>query len=179
MQGSGGRTLLVKVPLAQNPRLYAGLFARAAIRAGARTRLVVPEAAIERVGQLTFVTVTDDTNQPERRLVTLREYRDGRIEVPNGVAAGERASALRSPAADQFLCSQRANTTSRIIDCRASQRLTWRTLATRPLPGASWCDATIGITDSRLVAFHQMPSRCSQSVAGRCWGGCRSILHTS
>jgi hypothetical protein len=87
----GARTLLVKVVLPQDPRLYGGLFARVAIPAGTRTRLLVPEAAIERVGQLEFVTVIDDKHRLERRLVTLGEYREGgSIEVLSGLAAGER-----------------------------------------------------------------------------------------
>lgn len=87
----GARTLLVKVALPQDPRLYAGLFARVAVPAGTRTRLLVHEVAIERVGQLDFVMVIDDTDQLERRLVTLGEYREnGKIEVLSGLAAGER-----------------------------------------------------------------------------------------
>jgi membrane fusion protein (multidrug efflux system) len=87
----GARTLLVKVALPQDPRLYAGLFARVAIPAGTRTRLLVPEAAIERVGQLSFVMAIEKTNRLERRVVTLGEYREsGKIEVLSGLAAGER-----------------------------------------------------------------------------------------
>jgi hypothetical protein len=87
----GARTLLVKVALPQDPRLYPGLFARVAIPAGTSARLLVPEAAIERVGQLDFVTVVDDADRLARRLVTLGEYREnGRIEVLSGLAAGER-----------------------------------------------------------------------------------------
>ena len=87
----GARTLLVKVALPQDPRLYPGLFARVAIPAGTSARLLVPEAAIERVGQLDFVTVVDAADRLARRLVTLGEYREnGRIEVLSGLAAGER-----------------------------------------------------------------------------------------
>jgi len=87
----GARTLLVKVALPQDPRLYAGLYARVAVPAGTLARLLIPEAAIERVGQLDFVTVVDDEDRLERRLVTLGDYRDdGRIEVLSGLAAGER-----------------------------------------------------------------------------------------
>jgi len=94
----GARTLLVKVWLPQDPRLYAGLFARVAIPVGTRARLLVPEAAIEKVGQLDFVTVIDDAKRLERRLVTLGEYREsGRIEVLSGLAEGERV--IYSPAA--------------------------------------------------------------------------------
>ena len=95
----GARTLLVKVALPQDPRLYAGLFARVAIPAGTRARLLIPEEAIERVGQLAFVTVIDDADRLERRLVTLGEFReDGRIEVLSGLTAGERVGYSAMPA---------------------------------------------------------------------------------
>jgi RND family efflux transporter MFP subunit len=87
----GARTLLVKVALPQHPRLYAGLFARVAVPAGTRSRLLVPSEAIERAGQLDFVTAVDDAGRLERRLVTLGAYReDGKVEVLSGLAAGER-----------------------------------------------------------------------------------------
>lgn len=87
----GARTLLIKVGLPQDSRLYAGLFARVAIPAGRRSRLLVPEAAVDRVGQLSFVTVSDRAGRLERRMVTLGDYRiDGKIEVLSGLAPGER-----------------------------------------------------------------------------------------
>lgn len=87
----GARTLLVKVGLPQDPRLYAGLFARVAVPTGTRARLLVPEAAVEHIGQLDFVIVVDDAKRLERRLVTLGEYQEnGRTEVLSGLAEGER-----------------------------------------------------------------------------------------
>lgn len=94
----GARTLLVKVALPQDARLYAGLFARVAIPAGSRNRLLVPEAAIERVGQLSFVTVSAPAGRLERRIVSVGAYRDrGKAEVLSGLAAGERV-VYRRPA---------------------------------------------------------------------------------
>jgi membrane fusion protein (multidrug efflux system) len=87
----GARTLLVKVALPPDENIYAGLFAQAAIPAGTRTRLLVPRAAIDRIGQLDFATVVDSAGVPERRPVTLGDYRtDGQAEVLSGLAAGER-----------------------------------------------------------------------------------------
>ena len=86
----GARTLLVKVGLPGDPRLYAGLFARVAIPAGQRERLLVPVAAINQVGQLDFVTTVGADRQLRRRFVTLDEpVADDRIEVLSGLAAGE------------------------------------------------------------------------------------------
>ena len=87
----GARTLLVKVSLPPtDARLFAGMFARIAIPAGERRRLIVPESAIERVGQLEFVTVVAD-GRAERRLVTTGEPAgSGGVEVLSGLREGER-----------------------------------------------------------------------------------------
>lgn len=88
----GARTLLVKVSLPRTEaRLFAGMFARVAIPAGERRWLLVPEAAVERVGQLEFVTVVDPKGVPERRLVTTGEsIRPGAVEALSGLRVGER-----------------------------------------------------------------------------------------
>lgn len=87
----GARTLLVKIGLPPDSRLNAGMFARAAIPAGQRMRLLIPAAAVERIGQLEFVTVVDNKERLERRLVTTGDYREnGQVEALSGLAAGER-----------------------------------------------------------------------------------------
>jgi RND family efflux transporter MFP subunit len=88
----GARTLLVKVSLPRtDARLFAGMFARVAIPAGERRRLLVPEAAVERVGQLEFATVRTGDGGLERRLVTTGgEARGGTVEVLSGLRPGER-----------------------------------------------------------------------------------------
>ena len=53
----GSRSVLVKVALAQRADLYPGMFGRLIIPAGQAHRLYVPEAAVQQVGQLTFVWV--------------------------------------------------------------------------------------------------------------------------
>jgi RND family efflux transporter MFP subunit len=88
----GARTLLVKVGLGRaTTRLFAGMFARVGIPAGERRRLLVPEWAVERVGQLEFVRVAGESDVVERRMVTTGETAGGgEIEVLSGLAAGER-----------------------------------------------------------------------------------------
>lgn len=87
----GARTLLIKVRLLPDPRLIAGLFARVAIPAGDRARLVVPASAVERIGQLEFVAVTAPDSRRGRRLVTTGETdQEGRVEVLSGLRQGER-----------------------------------------------------------------------------------------
>jgi len=88
----GARTLLIKTRLPYDGRLYAGMYARAAFPAGERVWLAVPERAVERVGQLEFVTVVGESG-PERRMVTTgTRLEDGLVEVLSGLAAGERVA---------------------------------------------------------------------------------------
>lgn len=90
----GARTLLIKVRLPPDPRLFAGLFARVAIPAGERTRLILPSSAVDRIGQLEFVTVITTAGRLERRLVTTGEIdQQGRVEVLSGLREGDRIHA--------------------------------------------------------------------------------------
>ncbi len=100
----GARTLLVKVSLpSTDERLFSGMFARVAIPAGERRLLLVPEAAIERVGQLEFATVADAAGHAERRLVTTGERSEGRrVEVLSGLQAGERVRVLEVVGAEEI-----------------------------------------------------------------------------
>jgi membrane fusion protein (multidrug efflux system) len=85
----GARTLLVKVRLPADPRLYAGMFGRVEIPAGERKVVRVPQAAVSRVGQLEFAQVLGPAG-PERRLVTTGPRDDaGQVEVLSGLASGE------------------------------------------------------------------------------------------
>jgi membrane fusion protein, multidrug efflux system len=87
---SGARTLLVKVRMPSDARLFAGLYARIAIPAGERARIPVPAEAVTRIGQLEFVTVIEDTG-PAKRMVTSGErLEDGRLDILSGLSAGER-----------------------------------------------------------------------------------------
>lgn len=87
----GSRTLLVKIRLPLDARLYAGMFGRAAVPAGEARRLLAPADAISRVGQLEFATVVDAEGRTERRLVTTGTRQgDGSVEILSGLTAGER-----------------------------------------------------------------------------------------
>lgn len=86
----GARTLLVKVRLPSDARVFAGMFARIAVPAGERARLLIPEDAVKRIGQLKFVTVVQD-GQTERRMITTGERTvDGRLEILSGLKEKER-----------------------------------------------------------------------------------------
>lgn len=87
----GARTLLVKVRLPSDTRLFAGMFARIAVPAGERARLLVPQDAVTRIGQLEFATAVDSAGRLERRLVTTGETdARGWIEVLSGFMDGEK-----------------------------------------------------------------------------------------
>jgi len=87
----GSRTFLVKLGLPPHEEVYAGMFGRIMIPAGQRERLLVPRAAIRRVGQLQFATIVSPQGTTTRRLVNIgRATADGRYEVLSGLAANER-----------------------------------------------------------------------------------------
>jgi RND family efflux transporter MFP subunit len=88
---TGARTFLVKVRFPPHAGLLSGMFGRLEVPAGERERLRIPAAAVERIGQLEFVTMMGEGKRQERRLVTTGTRDDaGNIEVLSGLAAGER-----------------------------------------------------------------------------------------
>jgi RND family efflux transporter MFP subunit len=90
----GARTLLVKVRLPPEPRLYAGLYARVGIPAGERTRVLLPDAAIVQQGQLEQVWMAGASGAAELRVITTGEhFADGRVEVLSGLREGEQVRA--------------------------------------------------------------------------------------
>jgi RND family efflux transporter MFP subunit len=87
---AGSRTFLVKVGLPGRADLYTGMFGRVLIPAGERKRVMVPTAAVRRVGQLDFVDVVGAERRVQRRLVTLGPAIGGEdVEVLSGLRASE------------------------------------------------------------------------------------------
>lgn len=85
----GSRTFLIKALLPKQADLYPGMFARLDIPLGTREQLLVPEAALVRSGQLTFVYVVGE-NGPERRAIRVGPGdRTGTVEVISGLADGD------------------------------------------------------------------------------------------
>jgi RND family efflux transporter MFP subunit len=95
----GARTLLIKVRLHKvDERLMAGLYARVAIPAGQRRRLLVPSGAVQEIGQLSYVEVATEAGGRERRLITTgRKEPDGRIEILSGLQPAEAVWVPRRP----------------------------------------------------------------------------------
>ena len=81
-----------QIRLPEDPRLFAGMFARVAVPAGERARLLVPADAVTRIGQLEFVTVVEG-GRTERRLVTTAGLTtDDLLEVLSGLNEGEKVA---------------------------------------------------------------------------------------
>lgn len=91
------RSVLVKVslPADLSMPIYAGMFGRVTIPVGQAVRLLVPPAAVRRVGQLTLVEVADAQEKLERRFVRTGRIFDGEVEVLSGVIEGERVALSR------------------------------------------------------------------------------------
>jgi RND family efflux transporter MFP subunit len=99
----GARTFLVKVRLAADPRLFSGMFGRADVPAGERTRLLIPQTAVRRIGQLEYASVVRADGSIERRLITTGPHETSdRIEVLSGLSAGEYVLVASSPGEDRI-----------------------------------------------------------------------------
>lgn len=89
----GSRTLLVKIRLPQmqtwgDRDILAGMFARVGIPAGQGHSLLVPVAAVTRIGQLEYVTVWANGTR-ERRLITTGNAIAGMLDVLSGLRPGD------------------------------------------------------------------------------------------
>jgi len=100
---AASRSFLVKVRLPDSDDLYEGMFGRLEIPAGIRRHLCLHTSALQRVGQLEFVTVVDpDTGSRERRFVkTGRRGDECHREVLSGLEAGEQVVLVRPDPAGQ------------------------------------------------------------------------------
>ncbi|MFV2068228.1 MAG: efflux RND transporter periplasmic adaptor subunit [Pirellulales bacterium] len=79
----------VKLPADQLEGLYIGMFGRLSIPVGQAERVVVPQRAIRRVGQLELVEVVTPDKTLERRFVRTGISVGKRIEVLSGIDVGE------------------------------------------------------------------------------------------
>jgi len=100
---AASRSFLVKVRLPESGELYEGMFGRLEVPAGIRRHLCLHTGALQRVGQLEFVTVIDpSTGNRERRFVkTGRRGDELHREVLSGLEAGEQVLLVRPKPAEQ------------------------------------------------------------------------------
>lgn len=82
------RSFQVRVTLPSTEGLYPGMFGKLRVPLDARPSLLVPRAAIQRVGQLPTVRVKEDERWA-RRFVSLGAVHGEKVEVLSGLRGGE------------------------------------------------------------------------------------------
>jgi RND family efflux transporter MFP subunit len=92
---AGSRSFQVKVSGPCPPGIYSGMFGRISLPLESETIVVIPIAAVNRVGQLTLVDVVQDGNLVRRSLQLGRTIGDD-FEVLAGVIPGDKV-AIASP----------------------------------------------------------------------------------
>ena len=83
------RSFLVKLAVPSRPGLYPGMFGRLRIELGERPAVLVPAAAIRRIGQLELVTLEENGRRLQLHVKTGAVH-DGLIEVLSGLDGSER-----------------------------------------------------------------------------------------
>jgi RND family efflux transporter MFP subunit len=90
------RSFLVKVTGPCPPGVYSGMFGRLMIPLEDEELLVVPAAAVRRVGQLTTVDVIQEGGRAERRSIQLGRRLGSEDEVLSGLRAGEKVAVQKA-----------------------------------------------------------------------------------
>jgi RND family efflux transporter MFP subunit len=90
---AGSRSFQVKVSGPCPPGIYSGMFGRIMLPLGDEELVVIPQASVQRVGQLTFVDVVDGDSLVRRSVQLGREVGD-KIEVLSGLQPDEKISVL-------------------------------------------------------------------------------------
>ncbi|MBU4232540.1 MAG: efflux RND transporter periplasmic adaptor subunit [Desulfobacterales bacterium] len=85
----GSRTFKVRTGRLQNPALVPGMFARLMLPLGHSRGILIPQAAVKTVGQLTMVQIAADQTA-QLRQVKLGRQIGGQVEVLAGLKAGDR-----------------------------------------------------------------------------------------
>ena len=85
----GSRSFLVKVSLTDGTGLYPGMFGRLMIPIGQVDKVLIPLAAVTRVGQLDFVVVKTQQGAVRRYVRLGQPGPDERVEIISGLKAGD------------------------------------------------------------------------------------------
>jgi membrane fusion protein (multidrug efflux system) len=88
---SSSRTITARVALPYTQNVFPGLFGRMMIPVGEHARIMIPQAAVLRVGQLAMVDV-DEAGSLRRRSVQVGRTIGDQVEILSGLAAGEKVS---------------------------------------------------------------------------------------
>ncbi len=86
---SVSRTFKVRTAMIKDRKLVPGMFARLSLPLGSAPGLLIPQEAVQQVGQLTMVQVVVD-GQPQRRQVKLGLQVGEQVEVLAGLQVGDR-----------------------------------------------------------------------------------------
>jgi RND family efflux transporter MFP subunit len=89
------RSVLIKVALPPTPSgkpLLPGMFGRVEIPVGSAYQLLLPGAAVRRVGQLDLVELVNPDGSLSRRFVRVGAQIGGKVEILSGLAAGDRVA---------------------------------------------------------------------------------------
>jgi len=84
-----GRTILARIRLKPDDRLYPGLFGRLNLSVKTTEDILLPQRAIRQVGQLQMVTVRASWGLEQRVVVPGAAESDGLVEILSGLKAGE------------------------------------------------------------------------------------------
>jgi membrane fusion protein (multidrug efflux system) len=88
---SSSRTITARVTIPHTENVFPGLFGRMLIPVGERERVMIPQSAVLRVGQLTMVDV-DESGTLRRRSVQVGRQIGNEIEILSGLVPGEKVS---------------------------------------------------------------------------------------
>lgn len=88
---SSSRTITARVALPYTQNVFPGLFGRMMIPVGEQARIMIPQAAVLRVGQLAMVDV-DESGVLRRRSVQVGRIIGNQVEILSGLATGEKVS---------------------------------------------------------------------------------------
>jgi RND family efflux transporter MFP subunit len=83
------RTFMVMVCLGEYPELVPGMYATLRLKLGTEQALLIPEAAVSRVGQLEYAAIRTESG-PRRVLIRTRPAQGGLREVVSGLEEGMR-----------------------------------------------------------------------------------------
>ena len=88
---SSSRTITARVALPFARGIFPGLFGRMMIPVGKHARIVIPQTAVARIGQLAMVDV-DQAGVLRRRSVQVGRANGDQVEILSGLTAGEKVS---------------------------------------------------------------------------------------
>ena len=88
---TSSRTVTARVTIPHTENIFPGLFGRMLIPIGQRERVLIPQSAVLRVGQLAMVDV-GESGMLRRRSVQVGRQVDDQVEILSGLISGEKVS---------------------------------------------------------------------------------------